>query len=81
MIRGTGGIRKLRWRTGKNDGGKSGGVRVLYHYSKSVLLLLITIYSKTDKANMSQQERNELKKLLPAGQPLRINFWDHKNRH
>ena len=65
LIRGTGGIRKLRWRTGKDDKGKSGGIRVLYHYSREVLILLITLYSKSDKDNITQQERNELKRLLP----------------
>jgi hypothetical protein len=32
VIQGTGGIRKMSWKTGKNDKGKSGGVRVLYYY-------------------------------------------------
>ena len=34
-------------------------------FSKDVLLLLIAIYSKTDKVNVNQQERNELTRLLP----------------
>ena len=42
LISGTSGVRKLRWKTGKNEKGKSGGVRVLYHYSKNILILLIT---------------------------------------
>jgi mRNA-degrading endonuclease RelE of RelBE toxin-antitoxin system len=65
LIRGTGGIRKLRWKTGKSDKGKSGGVRVLYHYTKNILILLITLYSKSDKENITQHERNELKRMLP----------------
>lgn len=65
LIPGTGGVRKLRWVTGKNNKGKSGGVRVLYHYSKSVLVILIMLYSKNDKENISDSEKNELKKLVP----------------
>lgn len=65
LIPGTGGVRKLRWVTGKNNKGKSGGVRVLYHYSKSVLVILIMLYSKNDKENISDAEKNELKKLVP----------------
>ncbi|OGO93542.1 MAG: hypothetical protein A3F10_05825 [Coxiella sp. RIFCSPHIGHO2_12_FULL_42_15] len=65
IIAGTGGVRKLRWKTGRNNKGKSGGVRVLYHYSKDILIILITAYSKTDKENITQAERNELKQLMP----------------
>ncbi len=65
IISGTGGVRKLRWKTGKNDRGKSGGVRVLYHYSQNLLVLLITLYSKTEKENINQEERNELRRILP----------------
>ena len=65
IIQGTGGVRKLRWKTGKNNKGKSGGVRVLYHYSSEILVLLITLYSKSEKENITQRERNELKQLIP----------------
>jgi hypothetical protein len=65
LIPGTGGVRKMRWKTGKNDQGKRGGVRVLYHYSKGLLVLLITMYSKTEKENISKRERNELKRTIP----------------
>jgi len=64
VISGTGGVRKLRWKTGKG-GGKRGGVRILYHYSKDVLILLLTVYSKSDKENITQKEKNELKVKLP----------------
>lgn len=66
VIRGSGGVRKLRWRSGKNDKGKSGGVRIIYHYSHSSLIILITMYGKSEKENISDAERNEIKLLLPA---------------
>lgn len=65
LIQGTGGVRKFRWKTGKNNKGKSGGVRVLYHYSKDILIILISVYSKSEKDNITQAERNELKQLIP----------------
>lgn len=65
VITGTGGVRKLRWVTGKDNKGKSGGVRVLYHYSKDVLVVLIMLYRKNELENISEAEKHELKKLIP----------------
>ncbi|QDQ41200.1 addiction module toxin RelE (plasmid) [Legionella geestiana] len=65
VITGTGGVRKIRWRKGDNDKGKSGGVRILYHYSDDLLVLLITLFGKSDTENISQAERNELKRTVP----------------
>ena len=65
IIKGTGGLRKLRWKTGLNDKGKSGGVRVIYHYSDNLLIVLITLYSKTQKENLTQEECNAFKRLTP----------------
>ncbi len=64
IISGTGGVRKLRWRTGKDNKGKRGGVRILYHYTQGVLILLITLYSKSEKGNITQAEKKNLKKLV-----------------
>lgn len=66
VISGTGGVRKLRWYSGLNDRGKSGGVRVIYHYSNDLLIVLITLYAKSGKENLTRAERNTIKKLLPA---------------
>jgi len=66
LVKGTGGIRKIRWRTGKNNKGKSSGIRVLYYYDKNiVLVLLITLFRKSDKENLNDTEKAQLKKLLP----------------
>lgn len=65
VITGTGGVRKIRWRKGDNDKGKSGGVRILYHYSEDLLVLLITLFGKSEKENITQAERNELKRTVP----------------
>lgn len=62
VIEGTGGIRKLRWRIpGK---GKRGGARVIYYYhSLAVPLLLLTIYGKSDRADMSPDEKRRMVRL------------------
>ena len=66
LISGTGGIRKLRWQTGKNNKGKSGGVRILYYYDKNIcIVLLITLYKKSDQENIEASEKVYLKKILP----------------
>ena len=60
---GTGGIRKLRWvREGM---GKSGGARVIYYFhDHRIPLYLLSIFGKSEKANISNTEANELSKLV-----------------
>jgi hypothetical protein len=66
IIKGTGGVRKIRWRTGKDNKGKSGGVRVLYYYDKNtVIVLLVTLFKKSDIENIDNTEKTQLKKLVP----------------
>ena len=62
IMKGTGGIRKLRWSSqGK---GKSGGVRVIYYYhNKSIPLFLLTLFGKGEKDNLTKGERNDLAKF------------------
>lgn len=63
LIRGTGGVRKLRWQRGGR--GKSGGVRVIYYFhSERIPLYLLTVFAKNERADLSQAERNELAKLV-----------------
>lgn len=62
VMQGTGGIRKFRWSSGNK--GKSGGVRVIYYYhNNSIPLFLLSIFGKSEKANLSKSERNDLSKL------------------
>jgi mRNA-degrading endonuclease RelE of RelBE toxin-antitoxin system len=65
IISGAEGIRKIRCSTGKNNRGKSAGVRVLYYYDKgAIFLLLLTLYKKSDKENIDESEKTQLRKLL-----------------
>ena len=62
IMQGTGGVRKFRWASGNK--GKSGGVRVIYCYhNESIPLFLLTVFGKSEKANLSKAERNELAKI------------------
>ena len=63
LIRGTGGVRKMRWARGGR--GKSAGVRVIYYFhSEAMPLYLLTVFGKNEKANLSGAERNELAFLV-----------------
>ncbi|MCC6364593.1 MAG: type II toxin-antitoxin system RelE/ParE family toxin [Bryobacterales bacterium] len=71
IVAGTGGVRKARW--GLPGRGKRGGARVVYYYhSQRLPLFLLTAYPKNEKANITQAERNAMKRLvqiLVAGYP------------
>jgi hypothetical protein len=63
IIKGTGGIRKLRWAFGHK--GKSGGVRIVYFFKGCTMpLFLLTVFAKSDQENISKSDRNELKRLV-----------------
>ena len=62
VLKGTGGIRKIRW--AREGGGKSGGFRVIYFFhSLEIPLFALAIFAKNEKSNISQSERNALRKL------------------
>jgi len=64
VMSGTGGIQKLRYahQTGK---GKSGAARVIYLViDKKGCVHLIEIFEKNVKENLTQAEKNTLKKLV-----------------
>jgi len=63
IMEGTGGVRKLRW--GRQDRGKSGGVRVIYYFhSEQMPLYLLTMFAKNERANLTKAEQNELAELV-----------------
>jgi hypothetical protein len=63
VIPGTGGARKVRF-AGRGKG-KSGGYRVVTFYTGSDLpVFLITLFSKGEKIDLSQAERNAMRKEL-----------------
>lgn len=51
VIRGTGGVRKLRWAT--SGTGKSGGIRVIYYLKRrDHEIWLLTVYSKNERESI-----------------------------
>ena len=63
VMKGTGGIRKMRFAFEKR--GKSGSVRVIYiDFEVHEKIFLITAYTKNEKDNLSDAECNELKQLV-----------------
>ncbi len=63
VIRGTGGIRKLRWaRSGK---GKRGGIRTIYfHHVAPGTVYLLTAYAKADRDDLSPADKKVLVGLV-----------------
>lgn len=62
LIQGTGGIRKLRWAL--EGRGKRGGARVIYFYHDADMpLFALTVYAKNERADLSQQDRNDFRQL------------------
>lgn len=63
IIPGTGGARKIRF--GHKNKGKSGGVRVItYFAADDIPVFLLDVYSKGERIDLSQAERNELRQVL-----------------
>ena len=63
IIRGSGGVRKLRWAAGGK--GKSGGVRVIYYWSHAdERIHLLLIYGKGEQANLSAADLRRVKALM-----------------
>ena len=63
IVRGTGKLRKMRFSF--PDRGKSGSVRVCYvDFVIQEAIYLVTVYSKKEKDNLTQTERNNIKKMI-----------------
>lgn len=63
VIRGSGGIRKVRW--AQRGRGKSGGARVIYYNRlENGEIWLLTIYSKGDRSSIPAHELKVLKEAI-----------------
>ena len=63
MIKGAGGIRKLRWAA--EGQGKSGGVRVIYYWAMAKdRILLLFMYPKSERDDLSPKERKILRRIV-----------------
>jgi hypothetical protein len=63
VIRGSGGIRKVRW--AREGAGKSGGVRIVYlARNEAGELYLLTLYAKSESENISLTTLKEIRRVL-----------------
>jgi len=73
LMKGTGGIRKLRW--ARSGQGKSGGIRVIYYFhSQEMPLYLFTLFGKNEKANISREEKNILSRMVRE----LVKYWSRR---
>jgi hypothetical protein len=65
FVRGTGGVRKLR--IPLPGRGKRGGARVIYYFQEARdCVFLIHVYAKNRKDDLTQAERQTIRKLVRA---------------
>lgn len=63
VMRGTGGVRKLRWAA--SGRGKRGGARVIYyHHSEDMPIFLFTVYAKAARTDLPPGQRSVLKRIV-----------------
>ena len=63
VVRGSGGVRKVRWVRGGS--GKSGGVRVIYYNQLShEEIWLLTLYAKNERATIPAHELRLIKEAI-----------------
>jgi hypothetical protein len=68
VIPGTGGLRKLRWAA--SGRGKRGGARVIYFWhSKSQQLLMLFVYSKNERSDLTTAQRRALRTIVETEYP------------
>lgn len=65
LIRGSGGIRKIRWVAAGH--GKRGGLRVIYYWvSRRNHILLLTMYRKSEVSDLKPAEVSALRTLVES---------------
>ncbi len=63
IIKGSGGLRKVRWRV--KGRGKSGGIRTIYYYHENdSLLLMIYVYEKSKTEDLTPKQIELLRKTF-----------------
>ncbi|WP_295384855.1 transcriptional regulator [uncultured Thiodictyon sp.] len=69
-IPGTDGLRKVRW--SRAGSGKSGGVRMIYYTQfASGTLMLLVLYSKSERGNLSAKQLLEIRHAIEHTTPDR----------
>jgi hypothetical protein len=72
MVSGAGGIRKLRWKDSRRGKGKRGGLRIIYYcFLSDEEIWLLTLYGKDEAADLTKEEKTQLRKALEAERAAR----------
>jgi hypothetical protein len=76
VMKGTGGLRKIRFSPASSSGGKSGGARACYAYFPEFgLIYLCAVFPKSAKVNLTDAEAAAYKMLLQRfAHYLRLNL-------
>jgi hypothetical protein len=65
VIRGTGGLRKLRFASVRRAKGKSGGVRVLYvYFDEYGIVLLLAAYAKSEQDDIPESHKKAYRQFI-----------------
>lgn len=65
LLRGTGGIRKLRWAS--SGRGKRGGIRTIYfHHAGPEAIYMLAAYAKAEREDLTAADRRALSRLVAA---------------
>ena len=63
VIRGTGGLRKIRWHS--RSRGKRGGVRLIYYWLKDRdTILMLYAFGKSERADLSNEQKRILRQVV-----------------
>lgn len=72
MVPGAGGIRKLRWKDPRRGKGRRGGLRIIYYsFLSEQEIWLLTLYDKDEAADLTNDERAQLRRALEAERAAR----------
>lgn len=68
VIRGSGGLRKLRWSL--KGRGKRGGLRIIYYWAVAQgQLLMLFLYPKSERADLTPEQLKRLKAIIEVEYP------------
>jgi mRNA-degrading endonuclease RelE of RelBE toxin-antitoxin system len=65
VIRGTGGLRKLRWAT--TGRGKRGGIRIIYYRAvERDMIFLLFMYPKNEQEDLTPEQKRMLREIVDS---------------
>jgi mRNA-degrading endonuclease RelE of RelBE toxin-antitoxin system len=65
IIRGSGGLRKLRWGVPHRGRGKRGGLRLIYYWEPDLdVIYMLYLYAKNEQGDMTPAQLRVLRRLV-----------------